>query len=664
MASKIKEESRTTFSKEISKFIYPAMLIILPLILFWKTINYKFTTLDDTKIISTNIGFLGDFGNVSRAFQKDNFMSNEGSYYYRPIQTISFMVDAHLSAENPAAYHCSNLLYHILTVIAVFFLLNKLGVSNKISLGLALLFSVHPFLTNAIAWIPGRGDLLAGLFGTISFLTFIEYCSAKNKAYLLFHAGAFFIAVFSKEIAVLLPIVMIFYYWFVLGNKFKVKSIFPFIVFWGTIIATFFYLRDTFLNSQNYISLGGFLSNLPAIPVFLSKLISPIGLSAMPIYNNYFTAAGLVVLILYVFYLFKFNPPNKFLMVLGMIWFIAFLVPGMLIKLPLAKFQFEYLECRGYLPSIGIFITAGILLNETIKIKQIYGAVISFLVIVTAFTILTYIYTNEYSDPLTFYSSIIKSNPRNVYALNERGLIYLTEGKSEEALEDLDNAIKTFPEYVFAYLNKGALYHNNNDHLKAEYFYSIALRYDTLFPKPNNGHESIYICLSEEKLFLNKYDEAIIFLNKAIGKFPYSSELHNNLGLAYYYSKKFDMALSEYNRGIELEKNSPKYYNCRGMAKYQLNDFTGALSDLNIALKLKPDFGDALGNRGLVKIKLNDYEGAISDLTRAIDYNSGLGVLWYYRGLAFYKQNKQNEAREDMDKSVGLGYRGKEYGEK
>src|ERR1035437_6030666 len=173
MKNKKNKNIRTV--KDINIYICLSMLVLVPLILNWKIINYDYTKLDDTTIITNNYGFLSDFKNVLKTFEKDNFLSKEGKGYYRPVQTISFMIDAHISEDKPQAYHFFNLFYHILTVISLFFLLKLFGIKNNVSLLLSLLFAVHPLFTDAISWIAGRGDILAGLFGTLSIILFIKY---------------------------------------------------------------------------------------------------------------------------------------------------------------------------------------------------------------------------------------------------------------------------------------------------------------------------------------------------------------------------------------------------------------------------------------------------------------------------------------------------------
>src|ERR1035438_9051932 len=96
-----KKRRKPIHIKETSIYIYLSLLVILPLILNWKIISYEFTGLDDTGIIVNNYSFLSDFNNVFKAFGKDNFLSKEGKGYYRPVQTISFIIDSQISSEKP-----------------------------------------------------------------------------------------------------------------------------------------------------------------------------------------------------------------------------------------------------------------------------------------------------------------------------------------------------------------------------------------------------------------------------------------------------------------------------------------------------------------------------------------------------------------------------------
>ena len=144
--------------------VYLLFLVLVPSVLYFRVINFNFVNFDDTNLITDNYNIIGDIGNVPRAFITDAYLSHQ-SNFYRPLQTVSFMIDAQISGQNPWAYHLTNLILLILISIALFILLNRLGIKREIALLLSLLYSVHPMLTSAVCWIPARGDLFLTLFG-------------------------------------------------------------------------------------------------------------------------------------------------------------------------------------------------------------------------------------------------------------------------------------------------------------------------------------------------------------------------------------------------------------------------------------------------------------------------------------------------------------------
>jgi len=77
-------------------------LIIVGVLLFGKTLFFDFSFFDDNVLILDNIGFLRNIGNIFKAFQMDVFhLVGHSAAYYRPILTISFMIDAILGGTHP-----------------------------------------------------------------------------------------------------------------------------------------------------------------------------------------------------------------------------------------------------------------------------------------------------------------------------------------------------------------------------------------------------------------------------------------------------------------------------------------------------------------------------------------------------------------------------------
>jgi tetratricopeptide (TPR) repeat protein len=642
--------------------VYLLFLVIVPLILYFRVVNFDFSALDDRNIIGGHFDTIGDITKIKEAFNHDAFMSNKGSLFYRPVQTISFMLDAQLGGKEPWGYHMSNILIHILTVIALFFFLKKIRIKDEISFLLSLFFSIHPLFTNAVAWIPARGDLLLGLFSLLSFITFLEYYERRKIIYFILHSFVFLIAVFSKETAVLLPVVILFYLYFAAKEKIILKDVFPFLTVWSIIFLLFYYLRQDVLTGKGNPGLFGivpFIKNLPVIPITFGKFFLPRDLSSRPLFDSVSLIIGIILLLLLIFIAiaFKYKNGNRGIIIWGTFWFLSFTVPAMLFRPYMADVGIEYAEYRTYLPMMGILVIIGILCSKLLDRFSSNSILKISVPVILVYASIAFTYSIVYADPISFFTSAINANSRNALAFNSRGNEYYNSGNVQQAMADYESAIEIFPHYSAPIFNEGVVYHSAGDDIKAEYLYSQALKYDTLSHILTSLRFSILYNFAGEKMVLKKYDEAIVLLKKAEKESPEISELYNNLGYCYFSTGRKDSALYEYSRAIELKPNSAFYYTNRGGTKYSIKDFIGALSDYNRALELDHNSAISWYNTGNTKIELNDFEGAISDLSMAIEMNPNWGDAYYHRGVAYSRLNKQQEAREDWAEARKHGFK-------
>jgi protein O-mannosyl-transferase len=661
MKNKKKNKPAETIRTNKNRLIvYLLFLMLVPLVLYFRIVNFGFSSLDDTNIILTHNDTIGDIKNIKEAFTHDAFMSNAGDSFYRPIQTISFMLDAQAGGKQPWIYHLSNLLIHILTVIALFFFLKRIGIKKEISFLLSLFFSIHPLFTHAVAWIPARGDLLLGLFSLLSFITFLEYSESRKTTYFILHAFVFLLALFSKEPAVLLPVLILFYYYIVAKNKFILKDIIPFLAIWCFSFILFYYLRQNVLRGKYTPSTFGvipFIKNLPFIPISFGKFFFPNNLATLPLYDTASLIIGIILLIVFAVLTIKFINGDGKIIIWGTIWFLAFTLPSMLLRSYIADLGIEYFEYRTYLPMMGILVIMGVLGSKLLN-KYSFNAILKVSIpIILVYSVIAFTHSIVFADPVSFFTSAINANSKNAMALNSRGCIYSDEGLTDQAIRDFDNAISVWPTYSNPIYNKAEVYNNLGDNSRAEELYTLALKYDTLYRNINVLWENAYISLSAEKIILKKYDEALIILNKAKRVYPISYKIFNNIGYVYSAVGKYDSALFNFNRAIELEPNAASYYNNRAKAKYHLKDFNGSLSDFKKALDLDPELNDAYLNRGITKIDMNDYEGAISDFNKVITLDAQSGEAYYFRGMAYSKMNMMKEARDNLEKAVSLGYK-------
>jgi tetratricopeptide (TPR) repeat protein len=92
--------------------------------------------------------------------------------FFRPLSSLSLGLDYHIHGDNPAGYHLSNVVFHLLSTSTLFALLRRRGSRASAAVVLTLCWACLPRLTEGVAWISGRGDVLAGMFTLFSLLAY------------------------------------------------------------------------------------------------------------------------------------------------------------------------------------------------------------------------------------------------------------------------------------------------------------------------------------------------------------------------------------------------------------------------------------------------------------------------------------------------------------
>lgn len=119
---------------------------------------------------------------------------------------IGFITDYHLGKLNPLIFHFDNVLLHIISVVLLFYYLFTVTKSKLSSLLGALLFALHPMVTHAVAWIPGRNDELLFIFTVLSLIYLYNYHLVPAKSALIIHCFCYLLALFTKESTIVLPL--------------------------------------------------------------------------------------------------------------------------------------------------------------------------------------------------------------------------------------------------------------------------------------------------------------------------------------------------------------------------------------------------------------------------------------------------------------------------
>jgi len=431
------------------------IVFFVPVLLYLQTVSFGFIHFDDNDIIVENARFLSKISNVPQAFMTDAFITKI-SPFYRPMQTVSYIIDAQFSTENhPWMFHLSNIVLLGCIACVLLLLLKRFLIPPRLAFWATLLFCVHPLFVSTVAWIPARGDLLLTFFALLSFLFLIEYLQKNKTSYLIMHLITFIIALFCKETAAILPLLFITYYLSTaISKRIESKQLFA-VIMYGIAGLCWFWLRSKAIgNFSDYNSKFGFttfLSNIPTMLESVSQFFLPFPIAPIPGFSLFKTMTGIVILGVIIFLLFKNWKGSYKVNSFCFIWFLLLMVPPMFYFQP----NIEYLNHRFFLPLIGLLVfllhifPKKWLQNGDIKNSKIL------LVIVVCLGSLTFINSRSYSNPVTYYDAVILQNPHSAFAYNNRGLLKSLHADELGATQDYEKAIAINSDYFDAYYNNG-----------------------------------------------------------------------------------------------------------------------------------------------------------------------------------------------------------------
>lgn len=450
------------------------------------------------------------------------YISNEGvqqfrvteffsTYYlgmYQPLGVLSFSVNYLISGDKPAPYHLTNLLIHLLNIVLVFLFIQRLSGKYGISALVTLLFAIHPMHVEAVSWIATRSNGLYTAFFLASLIFYLKFLEKREKKFYLYCLGAFLLSLFSKSMAVTLPMVLLLLDYY-RENTITRKKIIEKIPFFALSLVFGFIAIDassTFGHISNlatsYSIIDRFFLLTYGVVFYIYKAFVPVNLSAVYAYPEkteggflpaeyYISALILLGIILFVIFFRKNRKDNIF----GSLFFILTIS----VALPLVWSRMLMLSDRyTYIPYIGIFLAMAYGLNRFMNsanaIMQKIRLPAAFIGIAllawysattfqrnkiweNALTLTTDIIEKNRSDldvsigyffrgnirdrmndvdgALKDFSKAIELNPAYTLAYNNRGIILGLKGEMENALADFNKAIELEPDYRDAYYNRG-----------------------------------------------------------------------------------------------------------------------------------------------------------------------------------------------------------------
>ena len=195
-------------------------LAAITLAVFWPTLSAQFVY--DARLQVLTGDFIHDPGNWVPVLS-GQVLAMDVLDFNRPVQLASLMLDAAVWGRDAFGYHLTSVLLHALNVVMVWGIargLSRAGERQAEGLSYnviaALLFAVHPIVTEAVCEPTFREDLLVAACTLGALLLAMRYDPAApngDRWRALGCAGLCFLAVASKESGIAAPGVLAVYWW-------------------------------------------------------------------------------------------------------------------------------------------------------------------------------------------------------------------------------------------------------------------------------------------------------------------------------------------------------------------------------------------------------------------------------------------------------------------
>jgi tetratricopeptide (TPR) repeat protein len=566
---------------ETSLFSY-FLIVVAAFAVYHSTLSYGLVAFDDDLIVAGNRPFLQSLSNLPAAFTTDAFFSPREPTFYRPLQTVSFMLDMALRRDSVSIFHFSSLILHCLTCIALFHLLCRMRFEPLLSLIGTLIYTVHPLFGMAVSWIPGRGDLLLGFFATTGFILLIGFVESDRLEYFAGHCLLILCALFAKETAVMLPFVALG--WFLLNASESVpprrmSRVSVMVAGWCGILAVWLTLRSLAIRpdaGRIRQALTSLWTNLPVIPEFVAQFVLPIRIALIPRFTLFRVVLGLLLIAGVTLILLARRQRLPRPAGLGLLWFIAGVLPSMTYTHPLGASAYSYLNQRAYLPMMGVLMIALSLVPAKWHRDHIPVTAGCGMLLVIFLGLSSARESRSFADPVTFYSAAIEENPNSALAYNNRGRILGGSGNFRQALADFNQALALFPVYPDALSNRAFARGAQKD-----------------------------------------YTGAMTDLAEAIRLNPASAAAYGNLGIVRANLNDYPGALAAFSKAIELDSGYIDAYGNRALLNLKNFNYRGAVADYDEALVRAPNNREAYFGRASAYFQLNDVKAACSDWRQA-----------------------------------------------
>ena len=423
---------------------------------------------DDTQIVK-NVA-LQKLNNIPNSFTSSvwSYATSDILFtvdtYYRPFFMTLFTINYAVVGLAPWGWHLINLLIHASATLLVFITIRELTQRPEIAGITASLFAVHPAHAESVAWVSGITDPLMSLFLLPAFWCYLRWRKGGRKYLFAGLIVFYFMALFGKETALALPLMIawceLFHFKDLAPLKVRLMRAvglpallaLPTAAYFGM---RFFALRGVLFGSGQRYPLDWALMTIPlAILKYIKLMLLPWGHS----YQHYTEFVGsigsvefLVPLALIAALIGAIALTRSRLLAWCAFWFVAMLTPALA---AMRQFDREYLiqDRYLYLPSIGFCLALALLIDWSAKRYGFKAGAAVAAALIVIFGAANIRQNQMWKDGIILFENCVAADPNSAEAHVSLARAYFESGRVREGEEQANRGLELAPDSVSPYL--------------------------------------------------------------------------------------------------------------------------------------------------------------------------------------------------------------------